>query len=58
MKTAVAVRTYLQAEPNGTPVTARELADTFKGMPQEEKDALGREACDLLGETWEPSSGG
>lgn len=56
MKTATAVRHYLQAEPNGTPVSAKELVETFKGMTKDEKDAWGREACDLLGETWEPSA--
>ncbi len=55
MKSALAIRTYLQAPPNGTTVSASELADFMKGMPQEEKNKLGQEACALIGEIWEPS---
>lgn len=53
MKSAMAIRTYLQAPPNGTPVSAGELAAMFKEMSTEEKETMGREACKLLGEQYD-----
>lgn len=55
MNATKALKTYFAQEPHaGEKLTAKELLEFKKSTPDQEYQDLGRQACEALGETYEP----
>lgn len=55
MKSAVAIKKYIEQDPNGSKVPASELTAFKKACTPEEWAKMGQNACEILNEEWEPT---